>query len=154
MTIVQWIAVTGIAAFAAIIGYFQWRTAHQRVILDLFDRRLKVYNEARKVVASIQASEKATIELAAALGGPIEEARFLFGNEVVAYLEGIYETILDAEACSFALERGTAPDRAKVSQQQREAMERILSFYKEGPPLFAPYMRLDQKMPGLRWISR
>jgi hypothetical protein len=34
-----------ITGFGALIAYFQWRTAHQRVVLELFERRVKVFVE-------------------------------------------------------------------------------------------------------------
>ena len=34
-----------IAGFGALIAYFQWRTGHQRVVLDLFDRRVAVFRQ-------------------------------------------------------------------------------------------------------------
>jgi hypothetical protein len=44
---------TLIAAIGAAILYFQWRTAHQRAVLDLFDRRLEVFGDIEKAVAEV-----------------------------------------------------------------------------------------------------
>jgi len=39
MEIVQWVVAAGTTIFVATVGYFQWRTAQQKAVLDLFDRR-------------------------------------------------------------------------------------------------------------------
>ena len=44
MYVVQGIVAAGTAVFVALIGYFQWRTAHQRAALDLFDRRYEIFS--------------------------------------------------------------------------------------------------------------
>jgi len=40
-----------IAFLAVVIAFFQWRTAHQRVVIDQFARRMKFYTDCRDVFA-------------------------------------------------------------------------------------------------------
>src|SRR5260370_19959215 len=54
----QALAAPAIALLAIVIAILQWRTAHQKVVLDLFERRMKVYSEIRAVIASIVSSGK------------------------------------------------------------------------------------------------
>lgn len=154
MTVIQWIVASAIAAFAAIIAYFQWRTAHQRVVLDLFDRRLEVYNQLRSAVASIVTSGKVSPEVEQGIGRAIESARFYFGDEVVTYLDALYKSVVDVGCYSSEIEGTQGPDRAKLIANRRAAFERVESFYKDAPALFKPYMRLDQKMPSLWRFGR
>ena len=37
----QALSTPAIALLAVVIGVIQWRTAHQRAVFDLFDRRMK-----------------------------------------------------------------------------------------------------------------
>ena len=77
-----------IAAFVAWIGYLQWRPAQQKAVLDLFDRRFKVYETVKNCV------DRVTIN-SALFGGELEkeflkavnEAYFLFDDDVHNYLE-------------------------------------------------------------------
>jgi hypothetical protein len=39
-----------IAALVAVIAWLQWRTAQEKVLLDLFDRRFAVYEELRAII--------------------------------------------------------------------------------------------------------
>jgi len=56
-----WIIAT-IAVFAALIAYFQWRTAHQRVVLDLVDRRVQTFELVERACGSIISAGKASVE--------------------------------------------------------------------------------------------
>jgi hypothetical protein len=102
MEIVQWIvaAGTGIvaagtAAFVARVGYFQWRTAEHKAVLDLFDRRREIYEAIRKGVAQIVTSplglnQQKEIEFVDAM----ERAYFFFGDDMQAYLRQLRNDIL------------------------------------------------------------
>ena len=82
---------TIIAAISAVsvTGYFarkQWRTAEEKVRLDLFDRRLALYEELRSVVGRHLGSgidETALFNFK----GAISRAHFLFGPEVTKFLD-------------------------------------------------------------------
>ena len=42
-----------IAAAVALIGYAQWRTTNQRVVMDLFEKRLAVVEKLKKVMREV-----------------------------------------------------------------------------------------------------
>jgi hypothetical protein len=48
-----------IAVIVAIIAYRQWKTAQNRLKLDLFDRRFAVYDAARNLLSSVMTSGEA-----------------------------------------------------------------------------------------------
>ncbi|MBB2832304.1 UNVERIFIED_ORG: hypothetical protein GGD51_002433 [Rhizobium esperanzae] len=51
-----------IAVIAIIIAYMQWRTAHQKTVLDLFDRRMAVYDKLRQSMRMINTAGKVSDE--------------------------------------------------------------------------------------------
>jgi hypothetical protein len=131
-----------VAGFAAGIAYFQWRTAHQRVVLDLFDRRFgvlqRVEDAARDMVAP-RNLEEAFFKFVLAE----REARFLFGEDVVASLSE-----LRGHMAAVTAFHGVA----QHNDQFHAAMQEIAIFLStKVTPLFAPYLRLDQKMPSVWW---
>ena len=84
MSDLQPLILAAVAILGVLIAYFQWRTAHQRVVLDLFDRRLRIFELAGNACASIISSGKDTVEALRQLHEAKGNARFLFGDDVNA----------------------------------------------------------------------
>jgi hypothetical protein len=49
----QALATPAVALLAIVIALLQWRTAHQRAVLDLFDRRMQAFDSLNAAVAEI-----------------------------------------------------------------------------------------------------
>ena len=136
------------SAIAAVIGfiglgiaYFQWRTAHQRVVMDLFEKRVTVVQE---IEDSLRDAVNTTGEdLNAAFWRFVlaeRRARFLFGADV--------HTALDGLRSEFAALKSFDP----TNPRHGDAMERVSNFLlAESTPLFTRYVRLDQAMPSFWW---
>jgi len=148
MQILQWIVAAGTAVFVATIGYFQWRTAQQKVVLELFDRRHEIYREIREAVARITGSGRADLDIEIKVAEALERARFFFGIEVIRYLEQFVEAVRDLNCYGQeATATQNAIEKSGALKKSREAKNKIERFREDAPALFAPYMRLDQKMP-------
>jgi hypothetical protein len=146
-----WI-IAAIAALAALIAYFQWRTAHQRVVLDLFDRRLQTFELVEQSCASIISSGKASMEALQHLHQAKGRARFLFGDDVNSYLkERIADCALLLAFSDEAINEHPELERQALIDKKYGALTRIADFQTVAPPIFSPYMRLDQKMPNA-WL--
>ncbi len=153
MTAVQWVVATAIAALAALIAYFQWRTAHQRVVLDLFDRH-DVYKQLRTGIGAIVTSGKVSAATDNQILQAIETAKFYFGDDVISYLDRLYDAVIDLGGYSSEINGAQGKERVALIKKRRVAFDRVEAFYKDAPKLFAPYMRLDQKMPSLWGLRR
>jgi hypothetical protein len=57
----QILVTASIGVLAGVIGVMQWRTAHQKVALDLFDRRMVVYETTWRILR--HAISRASIDL-------------------------------------------------------------------------------------------
>src|SRR3954462_11983710 len=84
-------AITGtltilLAAFAAMIAYFQWRTAHQRIVLDLFDRRVQVLEDIEEIIRNINRTTDVSNDDMRLFWKARAKARFLFGPDINDYL--------------------------------------------------------------------
>ena len=140
-----------IAGFGALIAYFQWRTGHQRVVLDLFDRRIAIF---RKIEAAakgmLNAGGRADME--APFWSYIRaeaDARFLFGEDVIETLVKRREDI--AAVMAFSDVDHGHPGWQQLNDRKYAALQNLAAFVQNPSPLFAPYIRLDQKMPSLWW---
>jgi hypothetical protein len=85
------IATLFLSVAVVIIAALQWRVADNKLRLDLFDRRYKVYNATRKFLSVIlRDATFADSDLFEFYAGT-SDAEFLFGAEVTAYLGQIRE---------------------------------------------------------------
>jgi hypothetical protein len=140
-----------VATVGAFIAYFQWRTAHQRVVLDLFDRRLQIFEDVEAAVKDVFASTNVTNETFFLLVKANGKARFLFGKEVNSHLQTMIEDFAWRMTFNDQIIDGSGDERQENLEKKHEVVLRIVDFPKTGQPLFEPYLSLTQKMPST-WL--
>lgn len=86
-----------IAVVATYIAWQQWKTNRQRLAMDKYERRLRVYEEVQRILRAIAASLKPTIDDLVKFRASVSEADFLFGPEIAAYIDEIFEHGLKLE---------------------------------------------------------
>ncbi len=59
MATLQWIVAAITATFVAAVAFLQWRTAQQKAVLDLFDRRHAIYEVVRNTVSTMTSNSNA-----------------------------------------------------------------------------------------------
>lgn len=144
--VLQALGTPAIALLAIVIGMMQWRTAHQRAVLDLFDKRWTVLSELRAAVRTVtQENNTVSRETRQVFAAARARAAFLFGPEVTEYLT----TILDAMGRLGRWEART--DAEKTIKQQ--AITEISEFHERSNKLVTPYMRMHQKAPRFPWLD-
>lgn len=79
-----------IAIVAAYIAWQQWKTNQQKLNLERYSRRLRVYEEVRKILSIILRDTKVSTEDLLKFRTTVSEADFLFGPEIPAYIDEIY----------------------------------------------------------------
>lgn len=80
-----------IAVVATYIAWQQWRTNRQKLLLDRYDRRLRVYEEVRQILSLILRDVKASYDDLLKFRTSVSEADFLFGPEITNYVDEIYQ---------------------------------------------------------------
>jgi len=139
----DWIAVL-IAFGIVLVGYGQWRTANHRVVLDLFERRTKVYARLESAILTVLregAVDNATFdEFAIACA----DARFLFGSDAMTYLQRVYEDLAVMKVHTQDV-INAMPEPADAIDKKYAALTRISQFPVEAPAVFGPYMAMTQK---------
>jgi hypothetical protein len=137
---------TVILIVGSLISYFQWRTAQQKVALDILDSRYKIYEDLRTAVSNYLTSAQFSVETQGLFMAAQSRARFHFGKEVEVYLEQVRRDILTTHLFDHFAERPNANIDDQVAR-----LDRINAFYAEIDKMFIPYMRLDQRMPLWWW---
>jgi len=80
-----------IAVVATYIAYQQWQTNKRKLILDRYDRRLKIYEHVKRILSIILRDAVASYDDLLKFRTLTSEADFLFGPEIKEYLDEIYK---------------------------------------------------------------
>lgn len=95
-----------IALAVGFIAYRQWRTAHGKIVLDLFEKRLAVFQKVRQAIAVTNTTGKTSREAEVDLLEAINASEFLFGNDVRKYLDDMWERFIKLSAANAMLQDG------------------------------------------------
>jgi hypothetical protein len=79
-----------IAVIATYIAWQQWKTNKQKYAFDLYERRLRVYEEVRKILSLIGRDAKVDPSQLLEFRTSVMEADFLFGREIPEYIDDVY----------------------------------------------------------------
>ena len=139
-----------IAAVVAFIAFLQWKTAQEKVLLDLFDKRFAVYDELRSVVGG-------GIDQTALFGfkRTASRAQFLFGPEVQTFLEERWVDLKRDKDLRDNPQPWPVPEdqRAAAIAERVARKDRLSDFFKDFDQLVAPYMNHHQKALRQSWAA-
>jgi hypothetical protein len=126
------------------IAYRQWRTAQNKLKLDLFDRRLVVYDAAREIILAARASGKVTSEAEFKYIANTRGAIWLFDPEIVRYLdEELWRKIVDLGALESELEGLPAgEERSQNVRAQRVIKDWLGEQLRVMEKKFAPFLKV------------
>lgn len=133
-----------VAVLGSVIAYRQWRTAQNKLKLDLFEKRFSVYDAARKLLSSIMTSGKAKDENIFAFLSGTREAKWLLNSDIADYLEEqIYHKAIELQTLSSELEgMPVGEERSANVQKQSEIKKWMLKQFEVLDEKFAPFLRL------------
>jgi hypothetical protein len=137
-----------IAAATVSIAFFSWRTAQQKVVIDVFEERYKIYQQLRTAVSDYLQTLVFQLDAQRAFFEAMSKARYYFGAEVDTYLTNILRDINTAHLFDRYAQRPNPNIDAQIDR-----LNRINAFYTEIDRMFVPYMRIDQKMPLWWWSA-
>jgi hypothetical protein len=90
-----------IAIITLYIAYQQWQTNRRKLILDLYDRRIRIYKEVHKIILIISKDWNPSIQDLQEFKGAVSDANFLFGVEIIDYIDEIFERGLNLSKLSM-----------------------------------------------------
>lgn len=136
-----------IGGIATYIAWQQWQTNRQKLNLDRYDRRLRIYEEVRKILSIIARDAKASTEDLLKFRTAVSEADFLFGQEVVEYIDQLYKRGLNLwgltqEYRDFTQEKPPAYDHVKVVKEMNEELKWLVSQFEPAKKLFGRYLNV------------
>jgi Zn-dependent M32 family carboxypeptidase len=135
-----------VALLAFIVAFAQWRTARQKILMDLFDRRLQVIERLERAIAVVIREAKVTHAAFDDLLQARASARFLFGKDVQRRLDSLQESFAFLLTYSDdVLADPSLPDRDNLITKKYKKIENIDNFRMQIISLFGPYMQFTHR---------
>lgn len=128
-----------IAICVAFISLNQWRTSHNRFVLDLYEERMKLYRKIEEKLDKVSTSVPMDVVQVARLADLRIESNFIFGDDIVKAL-----TELVDEALKISNHENKT---ARLSASEIEStFNNLLRWRIKLNPLFMRYMRFSHKV--------
>lgn len=133
------------ASIAGVIAYRQWKTARNKLKLDLFDKRLTIYNTAFEAIKWMAEPMPENNIAISNLAVSYAHARWLLDREVADHLRTLFDR-------SRNLKKGLSHDFSSMNKEQKlvqihqdfsEARDLVSSELKALDDLFAPYLSIQ-----------
>ena len=133
-----------VAVLGSLIAYRQWRLAQNKLKLDLFDRRLKVYEAATGLLSSVMTSGRAKDEELFKYMVATREAKWLLSPEIAEYLDKkLYHKAIDLQTLAAELEDVPVGDvRTQNIHAQADVKKWLIAQYPVLDAQFAPFLQL------------
>jgi hypothetical protein len=137
-----------IAVVAAYIAWQQWKTNRQKLVMDRYDRRLRIYEEVRKILSIILRDAKASTDDLLKFRTSVSEADFLFGPEIMAYIDEIYKHGLslwrwNQEYRDYTQEKRGGYDHAKVVDEMHKELTWLTEQFEPAKEKFKKYLDIS-----------
>jgi hypothetical protein len=137
------LALPVIALIGAWIAFRQWQIARNKLKLDLYDKRMAVYDVVRKTLGVATGHGKLTQDNEIEFLSGVRTAQWLFGPEVSTYLEETLWHKIIAFNLHNTMSSGPASDeRTKHIHARAETLNWLSDQYKEFDRLCSPYLQL------------
>ncbi len=132
-----------IAILVAVIAYRQWRTAHYRLKLDMFEKRYAIHAATRDLMATIVTSGQVDNAKLVDFVYGIRQARWLLGKDVAHYLDGeMYRRALDLQSLISEEKNLTSDALAANIRNQHEIRAWISKQYDVLDAKFDKYLKI------------
>ncbi len=138
-----------IAIVATYIAWQQWKTNQQKLVLDRYDRRLKVYEEVRKILSLVMRDAQASYEDLLKFRTSVSEADFLFGPEIPKYIDEIYQRGLKLQYWTGEYRDYTQPkpegyDHQKVVDGKHAELKWLSEQFEPAKEKFRKYLDISR----------
>lgn len=136
-----------VASFGAWIAYQQWITARDKLRLDLYERRMAVYKAAWEAMGIVFTRGGISTEDESTYLQGIAGAQWLFGEEVVDYLnKELWEQLTDLHSYIAQLDGlPHGPERTALANKKAEQRKWFYDQPKRLDKLFYPYLGFEHR---------
>jgi hypothetical protein len=138
-----------IAIVATYVAWQQWKTNQQKLNLERYERRLRVYEEVRKILSIILRDAKASTEDLLKFRTSVSEADFLFDPEIPEYIDEIYKHGLNLwrwnqEYRDYTQEKPEGYDYKKVVEEMHKELTWLTEQFGPAKEKFNKYLNISK----------
>lgn len=137
-----------IAIVATYVAWQQWKTNQRKLVMERYDRRLKIYEEVRRILSIVLRDAKANPEDLLKFRTSVSEADFLFGPEVMSYIDEIYKRGLNLWRCNqeyrdYSQEKPEGYDHKKICDEMHTELTWFTRQFEPAKHMFNPYLDIS-----------
>jgi hypothetical protein len=148
--VAQWVSAVGqimIGCGVVFIAWRQHRTARDKLRFEQYERRLAVWVALKELFGEIRADGNISIQSIFSFRGKTHEASFLFGPEIVGYLDTVTEKAAAFRSNRTRLDAKSPPD-GKTFKDLCNIDSDLLNWFIDqndnaARALFAKYLRFE-----------
>jgi hypothetical protein len=136
-----------IAIVAVYIAWQQSKTAKQKLTLDTYDRNLRIYEEVKKFLLIIIREGDVGFDEAIKFRSSVSEADFLFGSEIVQYIDEIYTRAINLrlwneEYRDYTQTKPEGYDHSKVVEEKHKELVWLAAQLEPAKEKFRKYLSI------------
>lgn len=131
-----------VAALGIWIAFHQWKTARMKLKLDLFDKRVVVYEAVQRAVKHAVINDHFTDEMLADYIQGIAGTRWLYDDEMKFFLVEIVEQLCFLRPFSEFPDHAPGEVKDEFERREDEALEKISEYWDVLDEKFAPFLSL------------
>jgi len=134
-----------IAILAIIIAYRQYEIQKYRVRMDLFERRLKIYQAIMNFMRYVRQHGSANDEQLFEFIDNSSLCKFLFKGKIKKHIDVLLQEALNLQEISITLSESNLPkgdDRTRLAKEKTMHFKNLRDQYDKTDELFMKYLKL------------
>ena len=124
----------------AVIAFLQFKVAHDKLRLELFDKRYKVYDATKQFLGGIMSSATFSDAQLFTFYAGTSDAEFLFDTDVGEYLLQIRKRALDMRLQAKLYQRAEGDERTRMINAESEHLLWLTDQLTGMSKVYAPYL--------------
>jgi hypothetical protein len=136
-----------VGVFGSYIAFNQYRTNHDKLRLDLFEKRLDAYEKLQEYFACLIREARVEDRAMAILYEARYKSLFLFGEDIIEHIDKILERAKEMREIHLKLS-GQNPlpvgeERTRLAYRQRDLLEWHDKQREDSPKRYAKYLKFE-----------
>lgn len=134
-----------VSIIIAIVSYQQYKVAHVKLKLDLYEKRFAVFQGVREFLSIVLAKANFDMSEFYMFRAKTAEVDFLFGTDVVNFIKQVDKDALDFHVKKASLEGvAVGNERSRLVEAEIKALEKLTNKITEIKVVFRDYLELSK----------